>query len=170
MGFFKSDDHLFAFYEKTTIDRKFINILRTAKVKSIEFKHLSENVDTNRYGQDNHSLDYNFLINKQEVRFCCDKRTIKSLEDFNKRYSVVERNKKTKRKGDLAFLGLPDVIEDYFPYTILEVSYINIAKEFEKTVEYVSFLNLKNSWRKEVERAFNKASDKIIKQAIKIST
>jgi hypothetical protein len=170
MGFFKSDDHLFAFYEKTTIDRKFINILRTAKVKSIEFKDLSENVDTNRYGQDYHSLDYNFLINKQEVRFCCDKRTIKSLEDFNKRYSVVERNKKTKRKGDLAFLGLPDVIEDHFPYTILEVSYINIAKEFEKTVEYVSFLNLKNSWRKEVERAFNKASDKIIKQAIKIST
>jgi len=173
MGFFKSDDHLFAFYEKNTIDRKFINILRTAKVKSIEFKDLEEHVNTNRYGQDYHSLDYNFLINKQEVRFCCDKRTIKSLEDFNKRYSVVERNKKTKRKGDLDYLGLPDANKDpenWFPYTILEVSYINIVKDLEPTVEYVMLLNLNSSWRKEVESAFNKASDKIIKQAIKIST
>jgi len=173
MGFFKSDDHLFAFYEKNTIDRKFINILRTVKVKSIEFINQYEGVNTNRYGEDNQSLNYDFLINKQEVRFCCDKRIIKSLEDFNDRYNEVVRNKKTKRKGDPDFLGLPDpnnAPDNWFPYTILEVSYWNIVKDSEATVEYVYFFNLKNSWRKEVESAFNKASDKIIKQAIKIST
>ncbi|MDA7801790.1 hypothetical protein N8950_03470 [Candidatus Pelagibacter sp.] len=173
MGFFKSDDHLFAFYEKNTIDRKFTNILRTVKVKSIEFINQYEGVNTNRYGEDNQSLNYDFLINKQEVRFCCDKRIIKSLEDFNDRYNEVVRNKKTKRKGDPDFLGLPDpnnAPDNWFPYTILEVSYWNIVKDLEPTVEYVYFFNLKNSWRKEVESAFNKASDKIIKQAIKSST
>ena len=164
MGFFKSDDHLFAFYEKKTIDRKFINILRTAKVKSIEFIDQYEEVNTNRYDEDNHSLEYVFLINKQEVRFECIKRTIKSYEHFRERYSEVFNNVPSSAKN------LIDINSNWsFPHTTLEVSYINIVKDLERTIEYMTFSNLKNSWHKEVESAFNKASDKIIKQAIKNS-
>ena len=41
MGFFKSKDHLFAYFEKQTIERKFLNILKTTKVKNIEFISIS---------------------------------------------------------------------------------------------------------------------------------
>ena len=59
MGFFKSDDHLFAFYEKKTIDRKFINILKTAKVKSIEF---IDQYEGEQIGEGKKSVSFKMLL------------------------------------------------------------------------------------------------------------
>ena len=179
MGFFKSEDHLFAYFEKYTIERKFINILRTLKVKSIEFISKDESDNNERYQTNHHSINFNFLINKKNVRFKCQKTTLKTLEEFNKRYHSIggcfesDHNKKKITKGGDSSIGLPDAnsYPNFFPYSVLEISFTVLTKKsFEliyESVEYMSLSNLRNSWRKEVERDFNKISDKIIKETIK---
>ena len=78
MGFFKSKDHLFAYFEKQTIERKFLNILKTTKVKNIEFIRKDEYDNNERYQTNYHSIDFNFAINKKDVRFKCQKINIKN--------------------------------------------------------------------------------------------
>ena len=179
MGFFKSKDHLFAYFEKQTIERKFLNILKTTKVKNIEFIRKDEYDNNERYQTNYHSIDFNFAINKKDVRFKCQKINIKNIEDFNKRYHswgvdvYSDHNKKKINKGGDNYIGLPDVDSglNHLPHIILEINARIFTKESSELIyeseEYMSFLNLGSDWYKDVERDFNKISDKIIRETLK---
>lgn len=179
MGLFSnSNEHLFAYFEKSSIEKKFLNIFRFAKSKDIEFLSRYEDDDSNRYHNNFHTLAYDFLIFKKKVTFTARKVTIFSREKFEDRYNSFGSYLSTGKyyegklnKGDSSFIGLPQPDDDFFPYTILELESMfidkkNKKKNFEKR-EYLNLINLANGWRKEVESGFHRLSDTIIKETIK---
>jgi len=183
MGFFESDDHLFAYYEKSTIEKKYLNIFKIAGTKNVEFISRDEYSNYTRYHTQTNSdsINYNFLINSKNVTFVIQKVIIASNEHFEKRYNNFASYLFTGKhyggkigKGGHSYIGLPDVNPDWFPYTILEIS-SGVTKKNKKaetkkiydSQEYLQFLNLRSSWHKDVERDFHIISDKIIKETIK---
>ena len=68
---------------------------------------------------------------------------------------------------------MPDVDSgpNNFPHIILEINARIFTKESSELIyeseEYMSFLNLGSDWYKDVERDFNKISDKIIRETLK---
>jgi len=181
MGLFKSDKHLFAYFEKYSIERKFLNIFKIVKDKNIEFISREEFRNDDRYQTNYDSINYNFLINNKDVRFGIQKLILTNIDEFNKRYDsfgdylYTGVNYQGKlNKGGNSFIGLPKVNSDYFPYTILEIgSFVqekntkSKTKLIYKNEEYLILQNLMNGWRKEVERDFNIVSDIIIKETVK---
>jgi hypothetical protein len=175
--FSKPNEHLFAGFEKSLIEKKFLNIFKLIKSKDIEFLSRYENDEKNNYHTSNHTLAYDFLIYKKKVTFTGRKITILSLENFEDRYnnfaSYLFSGKYylgKQSKGNNSFIGIPKLISDDFPYTILEIeSLILDKKNYKKNIqlrEYLSLFNLANSWRKEVESGFNIISNKIIKETL----
>ena len=173
--FSKSTDHLFAYFEKSSIEKKFLNIFKLVKAKDIEFLSRYENDDN-----DFHTLSYDFLIFKKKVTFTARKVTIYSIEKFEDRYNSFSNYLASGKyyegklnKGGNSFVGLPEPISDHFPYTILELDSQFVGKKnkekknFLRETEYLILTNLANGWRKEVEKGFNEISDKIIKGTLK---
>ena len=60
--FSKPNEHLFAGFEKSLIEKKFLNIFKLIKSKDIEFLSRYENDEKNNYHTSNHTLAYDFLI------------------------------------------------------------------------------------------------------------
>lgn len=173
--FFKSDKHLFSYFEKSSIEKKFLNILKLVKSKNIEFLSRYENDENSNYSINYHTLRYDYLILRKKVIFTATKVIIFSQKQFENRYNsfasylMLGKYYEGKlNKGGDSFIGLPEPISDNFPYTILELESLIINKKnYKKNVrlrEYLILLNRKNSWRKEVEKGFNKISDKVIKE------
>lgn len=173
--FFKSNEHLFTWFEKSSIEKKFLNIFKLVKPKYIEFLSRYENED-----KDFHTLAYDFLILKKKVTFTARKITIYSMKSFQDRYNSFGNYLMSGKyyegklvKGGDSFVGLPEARSDYFPYTLLELDSHFVGKKnreknnFLRDIEYLQLHNLNNGWRKEVEKGFNEISDKVIKETLK---
>jgi len=175
MGFFTSNkDHIYSFFEKSTIERKFLNIHKISKNINIEFISRGED----EYNENVHILRYNYIIKNKETCFTIRKVTIFTEESFETRYNSFDNYLMTGEyyegklnKGGQNYIGLTKYKINNYPYIILEIeSFISDKKNHKnniKLIEYLTLDNLTNSWRNEVERDFHIISDRIIDETLK---
>ena len=174
MGFFTSNkDHKLAYFEKSSIEKKFLNLHLFSKNKTIEFISRDESeVNTSDI------LRYYYLIKKKKICFTICKATTFNDEDFESKYNSFGSYLRTGEyyEGKLnndkdSYIGLPKHKVEKYPYIILEfestIMDYKTNKSHLKLNEYLTLDNLANGWRKEVERDFNIISDKIIKETLK---
>ncbi|MDA8559535.1 hypothetical protein N9K62_01220 [Candidatus Pelagibacter bacterium] len=174
MGFFTSNkDHLFSFFEQSTVEKKFLNIHRVSKNRNIEFISREESkYDTS------HILRYNFIIKNKETCFTISKETTFSEESFENKYNSLASYMMTGvhfegklNNDDKNYIGLPKNKINKYPYIILKIeSFVRDNKNYKNSIkkkEYLTLDNLPNSWRREVERDFHIISDKIIEDTLK---